>query len=185
MHVRKTLLLVLCFFSRALLADTSVAGAPARFECVARLQAARAELLREHFDPARDTEAWLRVSGSVDGGLLLEIHTVYSPDGDGMREYQAEILPAKRSRDSPWHLAAHKAWDEFHDELLPERTWTKTQTGWTARIHTRTEDNALLKLFERVVKPALDDCLGHPGQQGKIERCEYSTTQNQWHCAVR
>jgi hypothetical protein len=53
--------------------------------------------------------------------------------------------------------------DEFKEERLPERTWTRARAGWLARIHTRTEDHQLAELFERVVRQALGDCLAHPG----------------------
>jgi hypothetical protein len=167
-------------------ADASTPRASATgFDCIARLEAARAALLRASFDPARDTEAWLKVSGLTDGGLELHIYTVYSPDGDGYRAFAAEIRPSRTHALYGWRLVERNRLDELKEERLPERLWTSARAGWRARVFTRSEDRTLVALFERIVRAALDDCLDHPGQQGKIERCEYSNEQNRELCDYR
>ncbi len=161
-------------------APPHVAAQPA-FTCVASLRDARASLLRRGFRPADDTARWLQLQGLTNGGLLLGVHTVYSPDGDGYRAFEAELTPS-RGRTRGWRLSSRRVWGAFHEERLPERTWTRVRAGWQARVHTRTEDRAEVHRFETIVRPALDDCLDHPGQVGAIERCAYRG--NQWHCRV-
>jgi hypothetical protein len=142
----------------------------ARFTCAARLEVARTELLRAHFDPAKDTPTWLQTSAAEeDGGVMLRVYTVYSPDGDGLRVYSAEVAPSRRNKHG-WRLTSRMALDEFKEERLPERTWTRVHGDWAAQIHTRTEARALVDLFELIVRPALDDCLDHPGQIGEVKR---------------
>ena len=154
------------------------AGKP--FTCAARLEAARVELLRAGFNPARSTEGWLTVQGLWHGGVELSIYTVYSPDGDGRRFFEAELRPWRRQQTQPWRSYQRLVLDEFEQERLPERTWTRARAGWLARIHTRTEDRALVTLFERIVRPALEDCLARPGAVGKLERCRYDG--HRWIC---
>ncbi len=134
----------------------------APFTCSARMDAARLELLGAGFAPTTDTRSWLTLS--VDKArVLLSIFTEYSPDGDGYRTFQAELQPApKKGVVGPWRLVRRDVLDEFKEERLPERTWTRTQAGWTARIHTRSENRRWVGLFERIVRPALEDCLAHP-----------------------
>ena len=146
-----------------------VAIAAHTFTCSARMEAARAKLLGASFNPANNTPDWLEVRGRPDGGLLLAVYTVYSPDGDGYRTYEAELSPSRRKRPMTWQLVQRSVLDEFKEERLPERTWTRRRGGWIARIHTRTENRKLVDLFEWVVREALDDCLAHPGQVGKME----------------
>jgi hypothetical protein len=165
-----------------------LAGAPASppeptaVTCVSRLETARAELLRARFNPANETEKWLTVTGFEDGGLMLHVYTVYSPDGDGRRSYTAELHPFHGKPRDSWLLYQRKVLDEFKEERLPERTWTRVRAGWIARIHTRTEDRHLVDLFESVTRPALEACLDHPDAMGKIERCHYAEDQNKWVC---
>jgi hypothetical protein len=143
------------------------------FTCVARLDAARGELLQAGFSPATDTPQWLKVSGDVDGSLSLEVYTVYTPDGDGLRFYEGTMRPYA-GKPRGWRLTERKVLDEFKEERLPERTWTAARGGWSATIHTRTEDRDLVDMFERSVRKALSDCLDHPGAMGKIQRCRWT-----------
>jgi hypothetical protein len=145
------------------------------------MTAARAELLAAGFSPAKDTPRWLQVTGQTDGGLTLNVYTVYTPDGDGLRTYDAEIHPYK-GKPFAWRLKQQNVLDEFKEERLPERTWMSARAGWIAKIHTRTEESNWVKLFESAVRPALEDCLAHPGEQGKLERCEYSEQERKWIC---
>src|SRR5204863_443747 len=139
------------------------------FSCLARLEAARGELLRRGFDPAKDTERWLMIAGDVDGSISLAVHTIYSPDGDGLRSYKATIAPFA-GKPHGWRLTSRRVLDEFKEERLPERTWTAIRAGWSTTIHTRTEDRKLVDLFENVVRKALSDCLDHPAEMRKIPR---------------
>lgn len=154
-------------------ADAGAPDATPAFTCADRLFAAREQLLAAHFDPAKDTADWLNVTGRNDGGVLLNVYTVYSPDGDGYRTFEAELNPSTKKGPRAWRLVARRVLDEFKEERLPERTWRRAKDGWAARIHTRTEDRALVDLFEKAVRPALDDCLDHPGQVGVMTRCEW------------
>src|SRR6185295_18870045 len=97
---------------------TADAGGPRVFTCAARMADARAELLRASFDPAKDTPRWLTVTGEVDGGVSLRIFTVYSPDGDGRRTYDAELRPGRKP-DGAWRVEERNVADEF-GERLPE-----------------------------------------------------------------
>jgi hypothetical protein len=129
------------------------------------MDAARLELLGAGFAPAKDTPSWLTLTAEKSR-VLLSIFTEYSPDGDGYRTFQAELQPApKKEPVGPWRLVRREVLDEFKEERLPERTWTRTRAGWTARIHIRSEDRKWVGLFERIVRPALEDCLGHPGMR--------------------
>ena len=164
------------------LALTLAAIAPAHadppFTCRARLAAARTALLAAHFDPSNDTPTWLQVRDLDAGGIMLNVYTVYSPDGDGYRTFEAALAPTppkpggKRPASvptrAPWRLVTERLYDEFREERLPERTWTRSTAGWTATIHTRTENAAYVKVFESIVKPALDECLAHPGAVGGV-----------------
>lgn len=140
------------------------------FTCAARLEAARSELLQADFNPAKDTATWLQVSrpapGELDacepGWLMLNVFTEYSPDGDGYRTFEAELRPSPRKGARGWRLDHREVLDTLKEERLPERTWTREAGGFSARVHTRTEDRRLVALFERVARPALDDCLMHP-----------------------
>ncbi len=135
------------------------------FDCLARLQAARLELLSSGFGPSTDTAKWLTVD-AVGDELLLHIQAVASPDGDGLRVYEAGLTP-KKGKPRGWRLGVKKVWDEFHEEHLPERTWTRTLGGFTARVYTRAdesaEESAFVAKFERITRKALDACLEHPG----------------------
>jgi hypothetical protein len=107
-------------------------GAPASptrvapFTCVARLEVARADLLSAGFNPAKDTAEWLRVS-TLERDARLSVYTVYSPDGDGYRTFQAEVTPFRGKPIKTWRLVSRKVLDEFKEERLPERTWTRTR----------------------------------------------------------
>jgi hypothetical protein len=132
------------------------------FTCSGRMDTARVELLGAGFAPANDTPSWLTLTIEKPR-VLLSIFTEYSPDGDGYRTFQAEFEPAARKAlVGPWRLVRRDVLDEFKEERLAERTWTRTQAGWTARIHTRSENRRWVGLFERIVRPALEDCLAHP-----------------------
>ena len=146
------------------------------------MEAARAELLGAKFDPANDTPRFLQVTGLTDGGLVMRVYTVASPDGDGYRTYEAELRPSRKTEPRTWRLDERDVTDEFGEERLPERTWIRAHAGWLARVHVRTEDRRLVTLFERVARTALDDCLAHPGQVGRMERCDY--VENEWRCKV-
>ncbi len=131
------------------------------FSCAERLRQARTELLAAGFDPAKATPYWLQVHDLKNGGLLLNVYTVYTPDGDGYRTYEAEIHRARRKPRHAWRLVQRQVLDEFKEERLPERTWTRVSAGWAVRIHIRTEERKLVALFERITSQALDDCLEH------------------------
>jgi hypothetical protein len=146
------------------------------------LEKTRAELLAAGFSPARDTDHWLKVSGTMDGGVSLRVYTVYTPDGDGYRVYEAELHPY-RGKPYDWRFREQRLLDQaFHEERLPERTWTRARNGFSAKVHTRTEDQKFAAQFEAAVRPALDECLEQHGVQGKLERCEYSEKQGDWVC---
>ena len=83
--------------------------------------------------------------------------------------YDAEIHPYK-GKPFAWRLKQQNLLDEFKEERLPERTWTTARSGWIAKVHTRTEETKWVELFESAVRPALDECLAHPGQQGVLEQ---------------
>jgi hypothetical protein len=155
------------------------AGAGLHFTCDGRLEQVRAELLAAGFAPARNTAQWLQVSGTLDGGVVLRVYTVYTPDGDGYRVYEAEIRPY-RGKAYAWHLREQILLDEmYHEERLPERTWTSARNGFSAKLHTRTDEHPLVDQFEAAARPALDDCLNHHGAQSKLERCELSRNGEQ------
>jgi hypothetical protein len=120
--------------------------AGAAFTCAARMEGARTELLAAHLEPAKDTERWLQLTGLTDGGLLLSVYTVYTPDGDGYRVFAAEIHPF-RGQSFAWHLCEENLLDEFKEERLPERTWTSARAGWIAKIH----DGSAIRGSERAV----------------------------------
>src|SRR5881394_3131617 len=49
----------------------------------------------------------------------LEAHTIYSPDGDGLRSYKATIAPFT-GKPHGWRLTSRRVLDEFKEERLPE-----------------------------------------------------------------
>ena len=134
---------------------------PPAHPCAAVFEAARTDLLDAGFQPSTSMHEFFRLDVD-DSRITLSVYSVWSPDGDGFRQFKMEAGPA-RTRRVPWRLTAARVWDEFHEERLPERTWTRATGRWQATSFVRADDTEVERhereQFETVAKPALDRCL--------------------------
>lgn len=141
--------------------------------CLARLEQARAELLRLDFAPTtdKDTARWLTVRKQEEGVLALSLQMRTSADGAQTGFHLAIYKPSAR-KVAGWRFKKHRLCCDDHsawEDHILELEWERQAPGRAATITVRqfgglsAQEAAVARgqraLFVRVARQAANDCL--------------------------